>query len=258
MIVNYGEKGWEIITQRAHGIVAAQIGFHWKFSDRPRNWVEIILAIAEHDDAENELDGENLLTDAGGPLNYDMKTFNLEHCRKLASLTVVKSRMIALLTSLHMEFLYAGAKGSKTSAKKFLAEQKKLRSKWMKELRISEAELLKIYNLLECCDALSLLICKGEFQDGQRSIEISTGPDNKTYQLKKVNDQTLTVHPWPFSVPSIDISFESRNMTNIQFSSSAQFRKLFMETAVTEKTWKLARASTKSSKTKALTKVNNK
>lgn len=91
MIVNYKETGWEIITQRAHGLLAAQLAFQWRKEDRPVRWVETILAIAEHDDAENELDGENLLTEAGGPLNFSMKTFEVDHCQKLSSLTITKA-----------------------------------------------------------------------------------------------------------------------------------------------------------------------
>ncbi len=36
MIVNYTEIGWEIILQRAHGSLAAQIAAHWKKEERPK------------------------------------------------------------------------------------------------------------------------------------------------------------------------------------------------------------------------------
>jgi len=255
MIVNYGEQGWEIVTQRAHGIVAAQVAFNWKFDDQPRNWMEILLAIAEHDDAENELDGEELLTNAGGPLNYDMKKFDLAHCIKLSSLTLVKSRMIALLTSLHMEFLYASAKTETAAAKKFLADQKRLRAKWMKELKMSETELLRIYNLLEWCDALSLLICKADFQDDERSIEISTGPDKNAYYLKKLDEGTLTIEPWPFVCTSFEILYETRTLKQISFKSSGDFREFFLRAPVKTKTWTLKKALTKTDRAKAITKV---
>ena len=55
MIANYTENGWQVVTQRAHGILAAQFAYHWKKSERPDRWVETLLAIAEHDDAEVEL-----------------------------------------------------------------------------------------------------------------------------------------------------------------------------------------------------------
>ncbi|WP_424584279.1 DUF3891 family protein, partial [Tunicatimonas sp.] len=38
MIVNQAETGWDIIFQRAHAILAAQIAMHWKIDTRPQPW----------------------------------------------------------------------------------------------------------------------------------------------------------------------------------------------------------------------------
>lgn len=241
MIVIYGEKGWEVITQRSHGIVAAQLGFQWKAKDRPTKWVETVLAIAEHDDAENELDGENLVTEAGGPLHFAMKRFELPHVQKLSQLTITKSRYIALLTSLHMTFLYEKDKGSIKGAGTFLEEQEKLQEKWRKELGLSKEEVLRAYDLLEWCDALSLLICKGEMQPEHRAMEISTGPDKKIYRLFQVDETSLSVEPWPFETDQFSVNFEVRTIGTIQFSSSEAFRKAFLQAPVREQTWKLSR-----------------
>ena len=241
MIVNYKENGWEIITQRAHGVVAAQLAFHWRKKDQPSRWVETLLAIAEHDDAENELDGENLITGTGGPLNFAMKRFDLAHANKLASLTITKSRYIALLTSMHMTFLYGKDQGDIAGARAFLEEQKRLQERWRKELGLSKEEVLRIYDLLEWCDALSLLICKGDMQPEQRGLEISTGPDKKMYRLVQVNEATLSVEPWPFEQDSFTINYETRMIPQIQFDSSEAFRKAFLEAEVSEQTWTLAK-----------------
>jgi len=237
MIVNYSQDGWEIITQRAHGIVAAQLASQWRASDRPERWIETILAIAEHDDAENELDGEILITAAGGPLNYAMKSFELPHCRKLASLTITKSRYIALLTSMHMEFLYGQDESKSAVAKSFLEEQRSLQETWRHDLKLTKKEALRMYNLVEWCDALSLLICKGDMQPEERSMEISTGPDNRIYQLLQLNEKELSVDPWPFEDESFEIRFDSRLIKQIAFKDSAEFRKAFLEAEITEKVW---------------------
>ena len=239
MIVNYTEKGWQVITQRAHGMVAAQIAFHWRIKDRPKRWVETLLAIAEHDDAENELDGENLVTDAGGPLNFAMKRFELPHVTKMALMTSTKSRYISLLTSVHMSFLYEKDQGNIEHADTFLKEQKRLQEQWRKELGLSKEEVMVAYDLLEWCDALSLLICKGDMQPEKRGIEISTGPDKKKYQLVQVDDTTLTVSPWPFEIDSFNVTFELRSIPQIQFSSSSEFREAFLRAELTERIWKL-------------------
>jgi len=140
MIVNYTEKGWEIITQRAHGVLAAQVAAQWRVKDRPERWVETLIAIADHDDAQTGLEDDDLLTPQGGPVNFRMKKFEPEHCKRLHDFSISKSRYIALLTSLHMVFLYTREAGSNPLVKPFLAEQEKLQTQWRKELKISQKE----------------------------------------------------------------------------------------------------------------------
>ena len=241
MIVNYKDNGWEVITQRSHGILAAQIAAHWKVKARPARWTETVLAIAEHDDAESELDGENLLTPTGGPLNFSMKNFELAHCQKLSSLTLTKSRYVALLTSLHMDFLYRKDAAEDTEARAFLADQKKLREGWRKALGLSAEEVKKIYSLLEWCDALSLLLCQGQLQPEKRDTEISTGPDGLLYHLRQISENSLTIHPWPFEEKSFTLYFEYRLVRQLQFQNSAGFREAFLKAPVTETVWEMTK-----------------
>lgn len=241
MIANYKEEGWQVITQRAHGLLAAQLAAQWRENDRPARWMETVLAIAEHDDAENELDGEELLTPTGGPLHFSMKKFDLAHCRQLSALTITKSRYIALLTSLHMSFVYGEFARTDKAAKAFLEEQQQQQETWRKELGMTKEEVLRIYNLVEWCDAFSLLLCKGELQPEKRKVEISSGPDKKMYYLTQLNESMLTVEPWPFQMPQFEVRFESRTLTQLQFSSSKEFRAAFLAAPVSETAWTLAR-----------------
>jgi len=250
MIVNYNPDGWEVITQRSHGLLAMQLGMEWKLSERPERWAETLLAIAEHDDAEVELDGEQLLTAQGGPLNFDMKLFEPDHCKRLFELSITKSRYIALLTSLHMDFLYKDFARKDPLAKKFLQQQHVMQAKWRKELNISVKEIKTIYSFLEWCDAFSLIICQDLIQSEQRSIEISQGPDMVNYQLYSVGENTLTVDPWPFEPKSFTVHHESRLINKIKFSSSAEFRKYFQEAKVKENSWKLIKTRVPGNKKK--------
>lgn len=250
MIVNYTDKGWQIITQRAHGILAAQFAFHWKKSERPERWTETLLAIAEHDDAEVELGGENLLTPTGGPLNFDMKEFDLAHCEKLSLLTISKNRYLALLTSLHMEFLYCKDAEKNAEAKSFLKSQALLRKKWMHELKINQKEALRIYDLVEWCDACSLLLCQNLVQPEKRKLEVSTGPDKKSYSLVQTADKKITIIPWPFESDKFQVTFEWRLIEKLQFSTSSEFREEFLKAKVEETIWEVANATIKKKKNK--------
>jgi hypothetical protein len=241
MIVIYKQTGWEIITQRAHGMVAAQLAMQWKVEERPKRWVETLLAIAEHDDAEVELDGENLLTALGGPLNYSMKRFDLQHCEELSMLTITKSRYIALLVSMHMEFLHRGEEKENHDAHQFLNRQRALQAQWRNELGLENKELERIYYLLEWCDAFSLLLCEQKIQPEKRGIEISTGPNGANHVLYQIDDRLLTVDPWPFEPESFKITYESREVNRLQFSDSADFRTAFINAKVKENEWTITK-----------------
>jgi hypothetical protein len=239
MIANYTQQGWELITQRAHGILAAQVALHWKAAERPERWMETLLAIAEHDDAMIELDGEQLLTEAGGPINFTMKHFELEHCIRLSRFTRSKSRYIALLTSMHMDFVYRNDMEADPKAKAFLLEQRELQSVWRKDLGLSVEQTERIYAFMEWCDAFSLLLCQHAVQPESRAIEISRGPDKKKYELCQVGEGELTLLPWPFEANRFDVYFESRIVPQLQFKNSDELRQAFLAAPVKETRWAL-------------------
>jgi hypothetical protein len=240
MIVNYTNKGWEIITQRAHGLLAAQVAMHWAVKERPQRWTETVLAIAEHDDARTELESDNLLTTQGGPLNFDMQLFNPEHCRLLGNFALSKSRYIALLTSIHMVFLFQKEEKTNPLVKPFLKDQAHLQKQWLKELSLDEQEVQRIYNLLEWCDAFSLLLCQHNVQPEERTVEISNGPDQKPYHLHSKGNQ-LTVVPWPFETEKFEVRVEKRIVEQLQFKNNEEFKKCFLDAEVEELVWQLSK-----------------
>ncbi len=242
MIANYTREGWELITQRAHGILAAQVAMHWKEEQRPERWLETLLAIAEHDDAMIELEGEQLITEAGGPLNFTMKNFELEHCVRLSRFTQSKSRYIALLTSMHMDFVYRKDIQTDPAAADFLENQRTLQAQWRKELGLSKDAAERIYAFMEWCDAFSLLLCQHAVQPERRGIEVSSGPDGQRYELCQVGEGELTLLPWPFVPQRFDVYFESRVLKQLQFDSSEALRAAFLQAPVKETRWTLVQS----------------
>lgn len=240
MIVNYTEQGWEIVTQRAHGLLAAQVALHWRTKDRPTRWTETLLAIAEHDDAQIELQSlDDLLTQQGGPKDFKMKKFDPEHCQRLHDFSISKSRYIALLTSMHMQFLHSAEMGTNPQVKPFIDEQIKLQNVWRKELGLTVAEANGAYGLMEWCDAFSLLLAQHEVQPENRVVEVSQGPDKEQYKLMQNTNGSLTVKPWPFDTLSFSLTLETRLLPTLQFSSPDRFKKEFEAAEVTEKTWRM-------------------
>jgi hypothetical protein len=237
MIVNYTSTGWEIVTQRAHGLLAAELAARWRNDIRTARWTETLLAIAEHDDAQTEMGRDGLLTSAGGPRDFKMRSFDLGHCVRTFTSSLSKSRYIALLCSMHLEFVFGKACADSSKGTAFMQEQSKLRKRWLRELGISKVQAERDYALLEWCDALSLLICQRENQPEARAVEISSGPENRQYLLTEPASGQLNVDPWPFQENSFEISFEVRKIPRIEFKNDEEFRSDFMAAEIYTKRW---------------------
>ena len=221
MIVNYTDSGWQIITQRAHGLIAGQICARWKNSRQPARWLETLIATAEHDDVYNEFDDEQLLNENGGPVNFKMTSFRKPYCERQLNMALTKSRYIALLIARHIHFVH----GSDPLASKFCEDLKEKEKVWLAESGATAAEVAASYELLEFCDAFSLLICQDHIQPEQRKIEISNGPDGQSYSLFKHDDGSLVVEDWPFECDAFDIVYESRTLTQLSYKNVQAFKK---------------------------------
>ncbi|MES2456322.1 MAG: DUF3891 family protein [Bacteroidota bacterium] len=236
MIVNYTESGWQIITQRSHGLLAAQICAHWKRDNQPGRWVDTLIATAEHDDVYNELENEDILNKNGGPVNFKQTAFNHTHAQRLMDLAETKSSYIALLTARHIQFVH----GEDVKAKSFISKLKKQEKNWIQVSGSSSEEVGRGYELLEFCDAFSLLICQGLIQPEHRKIEISEGPDGKAYEMH-ASGEGIVVHPWPFDEDSFLVSWESRTISKLSFANVAEFRAAFSGTSAVSHQLKLIR-----------------
>lgn len=221
MIVNYTDAGWQIITQRAHGLIAAQICARWKHSLQPVRWLETLIATAEHDDVYNEFDDDNLLNPNGGPVNFKMTGFRQEYCERQLTMALTKSRYIALLIARHIHFVH----GQDPAAKGFCKTLKKMEKTWLMESGSTSQEIDAAYELLEFCDAFSLLICQGLIQPEQRKIEISNGPDGSSYAFFMAEDGALVVESWPFEPDEFKIFYESRTLSQLSFKDVRSFKK---------------------------------
>jgi hypothetical protein len=237
MIVNYRESGWEIITQRAHGLLAAQLAYQWKEKYHPHRWVETLLAIAGHDDMEFEFTTHELLTPSGGPINYTMRPFEERHCQRQHRSCQARSQYITLLSSMHQVFLYR----NDPKAEAFVQVQRRLQAALRKKLGLPKAEADRIYSLMQWCDALSLMICQHTIQPEHRMSEISKGPDGRTYQILQVKKNVFSVQPWPFTLSRFEVTVESRGIRQLSFENGEQFRQALLDARVTSNRYTFVR-----------------
>ncbi|TLV03472.1 DUF3891 family protein [Dyadobacter luticola] len=237
MIVNYTEEGWSIVTQRSHGLLAAQICGRWKKDQQPERWVETLIATAEHDDVNDELTEPEIVHPNGGPKNFKMVPFEPAYCDRLVAKALAKGRYVGILIATHIRFLY----GEQTEAKPYCAALAKKEKIWIKETKTSAAQVKSSYELLEFCDAFSLIICQQLMQPEERLMEISNGPDGKSYQLRMRNPGELIVSPWPFEEDAFQVNYESRTVKQLAFESSEAFRKALESAVITHNTLTIAR-----------------
>ncbi|WP_295771309.1 DUF3891 family protein [uncultured Mucilaginibacter sp.] len=237
MIVNYTVGGWEIITQRAHGLLAASLASNWSKNVQSHRWIETLIAIAEHDDAQLEMEQANLLTPQGGPVDFAMRGMELSHCRETMTRACSKSIYIALLCSYHLNFL-CNDNNNDADLKAFLNEQKALRKKWLEQLGMTNSDLQHDYRLFEWCDALSLLLCTQKCQPEGRSLDVSKGPDGNLHKLKAIDSEYLTIEPWPFEQDQFTVQCEARTIEQLAFKNDEEFKRRFNGCIPELRTWK--------------------
>ena len=213
MIVLSHQKGWKIITQRSHGLLAAMIAYQYNIDLPVEIMVPSLLAIAEHDDGVTETLAPQNLTEAGAPRSFlvadNNNITNLAPMLSLMEIGSSKSELNGLLTSLHMKFLYDGPKRKTDKGlDKFLKEQEKYRTKVLKNLNIDKKYAERLYRFLEWSDAFSLLICLEKIQPEGRKMEISKSPDDNMNTVHYKPDKSICVEPWPFKSPTFKVFYE--------------------------------------------------
>ncbi len=237
MIVKSIPTGWEIIYQRAHGLLAAKLAFQWKIAERPPHFVETLLAIAEHDDGIPESRTPENLTEAGAPKDFKILGHSAEQYRNVMEIATSKSRWNALMTSMHTTFLYEDKQYEDADIKEFVEEQHKLQKELRKEFKISRKEAETHYRFVEWCDALSLLLCMGQIQPEQRRMDVSVGPDGKMYQIWQDEKENIRLEPWPFETSSFEISTEYRELQQLKFKNADELDSCLKAAEIHSRIW---------------------
>ncbi|MFA0961181.1 DUF3891 family protein [Roseivirga sp. BDSF3-8] len=217
MIVNMKEKGWEIIFQRAHGLLAAKLAdkIREELWPPPQYRVDTLAAIAEHDDGQPGWEGKNHISDTGAPLNFTFHGVDLKQARKVVQNGIYKSKWIALLTSMHTSSLYAPF-ADREEVATFLNEQEAHQKKLRHYLSISKEEVEKHYKLMRWCDEFSLILCQDRIPKGGKKLEIGKLPDG-TSRWVYAKESLLVVTPWCFEEKEVEVYTEARGLEKLSF-----------------------------------------
>ena len=228
MIVISHQKGWKIINQRSHGLLAAMLAYQYDI-DLPNDiLVPAIVAIAEHDDGVKETMEKRNLTEMGVPRHFmvsdEATKFDLTQKLSVMELSSSKSQLNALLTSLHMKFLYSGEqRKTDKDLDDFLKDQEKFRNSILKDLEIDKKYADRLYRFMEWCDAFSLLICMDKIQPEGRKMEISQSPDGDMNQTFYTPSNEISVQPWCFKNDTFKVFYEYKIIEQLKFDSIEEF-----------------------------------
>jgi hypothetical protein len=237
MIVISHQKGWKIINQRSHGLLAAMLAYQYHIDLPNEIIVPTLIAIAEHDDGVEETTQDKNLTAVGAPRHFkvsdESKKTDLTQLLNVMEISSSKSELNALLNSLHIEFLYGGGRNSDDKRLTiFLKEQENNRKDILKHSDIDKKYADRLYRFFEWCDAFSLLICMDKIQHEGRKIEISKSPDGDRNQTFYKADKTITVEPWVFKKDTFKVFYEYKILEQLKFNSIEEFDKICKATTV--------------------------
>ncbi|QCR24270.1 DUF3891 family protein [Pontibacter sp. SGAir0037] len=241
MIVNAIAEGWEVIYQQAHGVLAAQLACSLKPALRSRHWVETIIAIANHDNRQKTWHGKDGLTKAGAPADFTLLPVTIEQAKDLMQEVRFQSQWVTLLTSMHMSYLYESQRGKSKDIAAFMDEQVALQKRCRKSVGVNKQEAEQAYTIMQWCDRLSLILCRNELPEDERTLEITAGPDGNTYFIKHLKDKAIQVAPWPFEQNKLDVQVEYRTLQQLQYSNDSELAQALHKAEVKRKTWTLAR-----------------
>uniref|UniRef100_UPI00286AA715 DUF3891 family protein n=1 Tax=Chamaesiphon sp. OTE_20_metabat_361 TaxID=2964689 RepID=UPI00286AA715 len=124
--------------------------------------------------------------------------------------------------SMHMSFLNEGRRGKLPELDEFLDKQIELQTTWRKGLKLKKADVQKAYDKMQCCDRLSLILCQRQIPDGQRWLEIATGPSGDRHDILEREDGTLSVQPWPFTSSEFTLRIDATYPKQMKFASNQE------------------------------------
>lgn len=239
MIVNPSERGWEIIFQQAHALLAGQLALQWHRKERPLRWTETLAAIIDHDDGQRGWRKGAHLTEAGAPMDFTMLEFDLNQARNVVDNARYRSRWITLLTSMHTSALYERLRGRDKKTDAFLDEQRNYQHKLRRSLQIKKEEAESTYRLMFLCDACSLVLCKNEVPAGGRKLELGKGPSGHSLFIYIKDDSTFSIDPWPFESMQFQLAVEAFHLDQLTFQNDQELYEALDGAEIKVKNWQL-------------------
>lgn len=243
MIVNLTQNGWEVIYHRAHALLAAQLAGQWDKTKAPTRFFETIAAISHHDDLEVEWEDAQL-TEAGAPLDFTLDISSspktIEKLAKLVDRAQHRGRWVAMLVSMHICFLNQTQWETSDEWKQFLEDQVNKQQAWREALGIDKDEAEQVYQFLQWCDRLSLILCMKSLPVDQRALEITSRFNHQRYDVRQI-DGSVNVTPWPFEKDEFTVNVEACELNQLKFESNTELKEALQKAPIKVLEWQFAK-----------------
>lgn len=242
MLFREVEGGTLAITQTTHAWVSGQIARAWgndlAGTIAPRE--AMLLAAEQHDIGWLNREPEPALNeDAGRPrsfLELPPETHLGEIWSRAGEMSLLTSRYVALLVSLHGTHLYGRFRGDPEAAnglaQPFLERQDAFQASLIESLKtdphyaahVTPEVLTRNRRLIALWDRLSLDICRG-MHEPDRIEQIPFVREDGTLTIAPVVDDPdrFTLAPWPFATLRIGLIFEGRVLST-RFTSEVALK----------------------------------
>lgn len=241
MIVTLTQTGYDIIFQPAHGLLAAKLASHWRLDERPRYWLEFLIAVAQHDNNQRDFRNFDKLTEAGAPRGFtvsknESSLTDLSQPKETLQEAFLHGSYLALMVSMHFAHLYGG-KDADSELKAFLDEQTAQQRQWRRVLGLKKVEAQRDYQLMLWCDRMSLVLCQDQLPADERRLEVEATPAGRQSFMARRASGTIMVTPWPFEPDTFEVGVEVRHLTQLSFKSDAELLKALKTAASSYKSW---------------------
>lgn len=240
MIVTLTQAGYDVIFQPAHGLLAAKLASHWRLDERPRYWLEFLIAVAQHDNNQRDFRNFDKLTEAGAPRGFtvsknESSLTDLSQPKETLKEAFFHGSYLALMVSMHFGHLYSQEAGGELRA--FLDEQTARQRQWRRVLGLKKAEAQRDYQLMLWCDRASLVLCQDQIPADERRLEAEAMPAGKQSFMARRASGDISVTPWPFEPDTFEVGVEVRHLSQLSFESDAELLGALETADSSYKTW---------------------
>jgi len=256
------ETGWWLVTHPDHANLAGAFATHWGNAvfAPPKPRTNVLLGIHVHDDGWALRDAAPTITKQGKPSAFSSELVGKYSAFEeidLADYLAVRERAVqqiaakdayaALLVSMHTYNLLTARADRTTIAPAqlhllddFLARQQTLQDTLRTTIQSTAASAEAITNqiqdnfrLLQATDNLSLLTCVDYAAPATLLHPMrKTNGTQSEIQVEPQGNRTFHLTPYPFTKPSLTLTFPARHITGKTFATSAELQHQFAKAPV--------------------------